>query len=130
MTTEETRRPAAGPADAAQGERPSRRGKGYFLPGAIALVALLAIGLFFVGGGDLEHPAATELTGSDIASQIALAIQAQENAPAAPSVTCPAREPVRQGRRFVCTLHGTPDRTVYVTEVDGRGRVRWSFTPD
>lgn len=107
---------------------PRRRGKGYFLPGTIALLALLAIGILFVGAGDLQHPADTRLAGSDIASQIALAIQAQQNSATAPTVTCPHEEPVRQGNRFECTLHGRPDRTVYVTEIDGRGRISWSFS--
>lgn len=106
-----------------------RRGKGYFLPGFIALVALLVIGVIFVGAGDLQHPAATELSGSDIGSQIALSIQAQQNTSSPPTVTCPAREPVHQGRTFQCTLRANPDRAVYVTEVDGRGRIRWSFSP-
>lgn len=106
-----------------------RRGKGYFVPGIIALAALLAIGVFFVGAGDLQHKAATDLAGADIASQISLAIQAQENSARPPAVTCPSREPVRLGARFQCTVKGSPDRPVYVTEVDGRGRIRWSFTP-
>lgn len=106
-----------------------RRGKGYFLPAIIALVALLAIGLIFVGAGDLQHPAATQLTGADISSQIALAIQTEEGASSVPSVTCPGHEPVQAGHRFQCTLQGRPDRPVYVTEVDQRGRIRWSFSP-
>ena len=105
-----------------------RRGRGYFLPGAIALTALLAIGVFFVGAGDLQHPAAKELSGPDIASQIALAIQAQQNSATAPTVTCPSREPVRDGLRFECTLHGRTTRTLYVTEADGRGRISWSLS--
>lgn len=105
-----------------------RRGKGYFLPGAIALIALLAIGTLFVGAGDLQHRAATELSGSDISSEIALAIQAQQNSRTVPTVTCPAREPVRKGLSFECILQGQTARTVYVTEADGRGRVSWSFS--
>jgi hypothetical protein len=106
-----------------------RHRKGYFLPGFIALVALLALGLFSTGGGDLQHPAATKLIGSDIASQIGLGIQVEQNSTTAPSVSCPAEEPVRQGLRFTCTMGATPSRTVYVTELDGRGQIRWSLTP-
>lgn len=108
--------------------RPSagRRGKGYFLPGFIALVALLAIGLF-VGAGDLQHRPASTISGTDIASQIALGIQAQENLASAVQVSCPRQEPVRQGLTFQCTLGGRPPRTVQVTEVDNRGRVRWAL---
>lgn len=113
------------------GPTTGRRGKGYFLPGFIALAALLGIGLF-VGAGDLQHPVPTALVGPDIASQIALGIQAQQNLARAPAVSCPAREPVHEGLRFQCTLaagSGGGSRTVYVTEVDGRGRVRWSLAP-
>jgi hypothetical protein len=106
-----------------------RRGRGYFLPGFIALVALLLIGLF-VGAGDLSHPADTSLAGSDISSQIALGIQAEESSPILPAVTCPAREPVRKGLRFTCELAGDPGhRFVDVTEVDNRGAIRWMLAP-
>ena len=120
---------------AATTERPAprsgRRGKGYFLPGGIALLALLGLGLF-VGAGDLSHPAARILDGPTIASQIALGIQTEESAAQAPKVSCPPSEPVRQGLRFTCTDRGAgggsrPARTVYVTEVDGRGQVHWSW---
>ncbi len=107
-------------------ESAGRRGRGYFLPGSIALVVLLGIGLF-VGAGDLQHRPATTISGADIASQIALGIQAQQNLPSPPEVTCPRQEPVRQGLRFQCTLGGRPAKPVYVTEADSRGRVRWSL---
>jgi hypothetical protein len=106
---------------------PARGRRGYFLPGVIALVALLGIGLLW-GAGDLEHPAATNLAGPDVAAQISLGIQAQENATRPPSVSCPAKEPVHQGQTFDCTVAGSPPRLVHVTEVDGRGRLQWSFT--
>jgi hypothetical protein len=102
--------------------------RGYFLPGVIALIALLVLGLVW-GAGDLEHPAATSLTGSDTASQIALGIQAQQDLSRAPDVTCPAREPVRSGLTFDCRLAGSPPRTIHVTEIDSRGEVRWSLAP-
>jgi hypothetical protein len=107
---------------------PPRRRRGYFLPGFIALAVLVAIGVI-LGAGDLEHPATSNLTGSEVAAQIALGIQAQQNADRSPSVTCPPREPVRQGLTFRCTLDGPPPRPIYVTEIDGRGQVRWSLTP-
>lgn len=108
--------------------RTGRRGKGYFLPGVIALLALLGLGLF-VGAGDLDHRAPTSLDGTAIASQISLAIQADQNSASAPSIICPAKEPVRAGLQFDCTLGGHPSKTVRVTEVDSRGRVQWSLTP-
>ncbi|HET6966495.1 MAG TPA: DUF4333 domain-containing protein [Acidimicrobiales bacterium] len=127
MTQHDTAGPAAVAPGPDEGRPPSsRRGKGYFLPGTIALIALLGIGLF-VGAGDLQHPAATTISGSQIASQISLGIQAQGALQSPPQVTCPRQEPVRQGLRFQCTLKGRPDKPVYVTEVDGRGQVRWSL---
>jgi hypothetical protein len=118
----ETAAPAAPATD-----RP-RRKRGYFLPGFIALAALVVIG-GLLGAGDLEHPAASTLAGPQVAAQIALGIQAQQNASRPPSVTCPDHEPVRQGLRFNCTLEGHTPRPVHVTEVDARGRVQWSLTP-
>ncbi len=89
-------------------------------------MALLVIGLLW-GAGDLEHPAAKSLVGSETAAQIALGIQAQQNLHQAPQVTCPAREPVRPGLTFDCRLAGHPPRSVHVTEIDRRGEVRWSL---
>ncbi|HWE57983.1 MAG TPA: DUF4333 domain-containing protein [Acidimicrobiales bacterium] len=107
--------------------RPSRRG--YFLPGFIAMGALLVIGVLF-GAGDLEHPAARSVVGPDIAGQIAAAIQTVENARTTPDVHCPAREPVQLGLQFECTQgSGATTRPIYVTETDNRGGVRWSFDP-
>ncbi len=105
---------------------PSARPVRGFLPGVIALIALLVIGLLW-GAGDLLHTADTTLAGSDTADQIALGIQAQQNLAQAPQVTCPAREPVRTGHTFDCTLVGHPPRTIHATEIDTRGEVRWSL---
>lgn len=114
------------PGPVPQGSRRGRRG--YFLPGAIALVALLAIGAA-VGGGDLSHPAPKILTGPDVASQISLGVQAQQNDPVPPRVSCPAREPVRAGYHFSCTLTPAegPPIQLAVTEVDDRGQLHWSL---
>lgn len=106
--------------------RPARRG--YFLPGLIALAVLVLIGLAF-GAGDLEHPTAKNLSGADIAGQIALGIQSEQNDRTVPSVSCPS-ESVHPGLVFQCTDRSArPARTVYVTETDDRGDVRWSFDP-
>lgn len=108
------------------------RGKrGYFLPGAIALAALLAIG-GAVGAGDLSHPAPRSLAGSDVASEIALGIQTAERLSQPPSVSCPPTEEVGNGLRFTCTEAAggsRPARTIAVTEIDGRGHLRWSVAP-
>jgi hypothetical protein len=111
--------------DVATKAKPKR---GYFLPGAIALAALLLIGLY-VGAGDLQHPGARTLVGPAIADQIALSIQIEQAAARAPAISCPPEEPVRQGLKFTCTLGGAAHKTLYVTEIDGRGQVRWSLTP-
>lgn len=123
--------PASGEDRPAPPRSSGRHGKGYFLPGFIALLALLIIGLS-VGAGDLSHPAPKSLAGSDVASQISLGIQAEQNTHSPPGVTCPASEPVRQGLHFTCTLAAsghTPARAISVTEVDSRGRLSWTLAP-
>src|SRR5579875_2331816 len=62
---------------AAAGGAPAPRARsrrGYFLPGAIALAALLLIGAA-VGAGDLSHPSPRTLRGADVAAQISLGVQ-------------------------------------------------------
>ncbi len=123
--------PGPTPADAGPGPAAgSRRGRrGYFLPGAIALAALLLIG-GAMGAGDLAHPAPKHLRGSDVASQIALGVQEQRNSTTLPKVTCPATEPVRTGYHFDCQLDGGgAPLTVTVTEFNGRGGLHWSLSP-
>ena len=110
--------------------RPRDKSKrGYLLPGVIALAALLAIATAF-GAGDLYHQPPTSLAGPDVASQIALAIQAERNVVSAPSVTCPANEPVRAGLVFYCVetprVNGQPVR-VTVRETDQRGNLSWTL---
>jgi hypothetical protein len=104
-----------------------RARRGYWLPGLIALVALLGIGLG-IGAGDLNHRSPHTLSGSDVAAQIALALQVQQRSTTPPLVSCPGSEPVRAGWTFTCTLTGRdgPER-VKVAEVDGRGSLRWSI---
>jgi Domain of unknown function (DUF4333) len=118
------------PADPAPTEPaggPPRRRRGYFLPGIIALAALLAIGAA-IGAGDLSHPAPKTLGGPDVASELAFGIEGQVGATSPPPVSCPATVPVRDGYRFRCTtiLHGSP-RPVAVVEIDTRGHLRWSL---
>lgn len=91
------------------------------------MVVLLAIGLV-LGAGDLQHRSPTTLHGSDVAQEIAFGIQAQEGAAAPPVVHCPGAEPVRAGWRFGCTVvEAGAGRAVQVTEIDGRGHLRWSL---
>lgn len=117
--------PGPEPTDPARGRRAGRRG--YFVPGAVALVALLGIGLWIGAGADLTHPPPKTLHGSDVAGQISLGIQAQQNDSSPPTVRCPD-EPVRTGYRFTCTLERAGSkRTVDVSEIDGRGHLRWSL---
>jgi hypothetical protein len=114
---------ATGPQE---GTPPPRRRRGYWIPGLIAIAVLTAIGVAF-GAGDLNHRSPRILHGSDVAQQIALGIQAQENLHQPPEVRCPASEPVRNGRRFICTRVGSgPAVLIHVVEIDNRGRLRWS----
>lgn len=100
--------------------------RGYWLPGFIALAVLLAIGAA-VGAGDLVHSTPKRLTGADIDSQIALAIQLQLGSRTPPRLSCPASEPVRTGLTFTCTATaGGHTETLRVVEIDGRGDLRWS----
>jgi Domain of unknown function (DUF4333) len=116
------------PVESGGGGRRGRRG--YLLPGAIALVALLAIGLGIGAGGDLTHPPPKSLHGSDVADQIALSIQSEQNDKSLPTVRCPDDQPVRAGYTFTCSLQqGRSTRTVNVKEIDGRGHLRWSLGP-
>jgi hypothetical protein len=109
---------------------PAKKRRGYFIPGVIALIAMVVLGVI-IGGGDLEHPAATTIYGPAIESQIANGIEDVRNTNSSVDVTCPAQEPVKQGLRFECTANGggLTNRTVYVVETDGRGDTRWSLTP-
>jgi hypothetical protein len=116
-------------AEASDPERPRRSRRGYWLPGFIALAALLLIG-GAVGAGDLSHSAPKTLYGPDVASEIALGIEAQQGGTIPPEVSCPRREPVKMDWAFSCTtvLSGRSE-TVQVVEVDGRGHLRWQLTP-
>lgn len=103
--------------------------RGYFVPGLVALAALLGIGTA-LGAGDLSHRPPSSLAGPDVAEELALGIQAQAGAPSTPPVSCPRSEPVRAGATFTCTLgpwRGSGRRTVRVVEIDSRGHLRWSL---
>jgi Domain of unknown function (DUF4333) len=119
--------PSAGPPDAQTGTRPSGpvRRRGYWIPGLIALAVLLLIAVA-VGAGDLDHSAPDVLQGPDIASQIALGIQAQEETASAPNVHCPKTEPVRSGLQFQCAVWRNGTRVpVNVVEIDQHGQLSW-----
>lgn len=116
MTSDRPARPAAG----------SRRG--YFVPGLIALLALVGLGAAFNIGG-LDHQRPSRLDGAQVASTVAQGLQAQRRLPSPPSITCPPSEPVRAGLRFSCRWQeprGT--RTVQVTELGDRGQFRFTVS--
>jgi hypothetical protein len=112
-------------ATTAAGRRRAR-----WIPGLIALAALLAIGIVFGAGADLTHPGPHRLSGRDVSDQLALGIQTQKGISTAPLVSCPSSEPVRAGFVFVCTVTGLPShqaQKVEVTEIDRSGHLRWKL---
>lgn len=106
--------------------RAARRRRGYWVPGLIALVVLLGIGLA-LGAGDLDHGSPGTLAGPQIAQSLGAMIQANQGNPSL-AVHCPHSEPARSGVQFVCTVTGAgATRTVHVTEIDSRGGLSWRF---
>ena len=106
------------------------RRRARWIPGLIALAALLGIGIVFGAGADLTHPGPHRLTGSDVSAQIALSIQSEQGISRPPSLSCPASEPVRTGFTFECTVSGLPShqtQRVEVTEIDGSGHLHWAL---
>lgn len=126
-------RPEALESHGEAGGHATRRGgakRGYLLPGVIALGALVALGTAF-GAGDLYHQPPSALAGPDVASQISLAIQAEQNVVTAPAVSCPASEPVRAGLVFYCAEKpesAGPPVEITVRETDSRGNLSWKFS--
>ncbi|HLH47318.1 MAG TPA: hypothetical protein VKV25_09170 [Acidimicrobiales bacterium] len=115
-------------APAAPVARP-RPKRGYLLPGTIALTVLAAgAALFAVVGLQTHYPG--HLAGPEVASQIGVDIQTRSARAEAlpPTVRCPAREPVRAGYVFHCTLvrGGRATRTITVTE-GGGGSYRYAL---
>jgi hypothetical protein len=112
-----------------ENEAPARRARrGYFGPAIIAMAVLLAIAAA-VGAGDLAHPAPTKLNGLDVESEIALGLQVEQRWATPPVLACPPQEPTRAGLTFTCSVnHGGQNRTVTVTELDGRGHLSWQLS--
>jgi hypothetical protein len=96
------------------------------VPGFIAMAVLLVIGLA-AGAGDLVHRPPTSLHGADLATQLALGVQAQQGGSRPPAVNCPSTEPVAKGHRFQCTVAGRDGtrQIIDVVEVDSRGSLQW-----
>jgi hypothetical protein len=106
--------------------RHGRSGRGYFVPGLIALVAMAAVGgaVNFAG---LDHSSPSRLAGPDVATFVAQGIQTEDRLASPPPVVCPASEPVRTGLRFACRWQRQAgDRIVNVTETDSRGQFRFA----
>ncbi len=122
-----TDRPGPAEPSAPDAAAARRKRRGYFLPGTIALLALVGIGAA-LGAGDLSHPAGSHLDGRNVEEQITLALSAQGGPAHAATVTCPASEPLQQGLSFTCRVTDSSGRqSVVVTEVDSRGGVRWAL---
>ena len=101
-----------------------------WIPGLIALAALLGIGIVFGAGADLTHPGPHRLNGTDVSAQLALSIQSEEGTSRPPSLSCPKSEPVRTGFTFDCTASGLRShqvQRVQVTEIDGSGHLHWAL---
>jgi hypothetical protein len=106
--------------------RRGRRGKGYFVPGLIALAVMVAAG-GVVNFAGLDHAHPSSLAGSDVSTFVAQGIQAEQGLAAPPTITCPTSEPVRTGLSFTCTWERAGgDRPVKVTETDSRGQYHFS----
>ncbi|MCU4184713.1 DUF4333 domain-containing protein [Acidiferrimicrobium sp. IK] len=115
------------PTHAPGRSRPARRG--YLVPGLIALavLAVLAVGIDLIG---LRHPTPKALNGPDVATLIAQDMQTRTGASQPPQITCPASEPVRAGLEFDCRLHQAGGvRTIQVRETSAEGAFGWSELP-
>ncbi|MDQ6836920.1 MAG: DUF4333 domain-containing protein [Actinomycetota bacterium] len=105
------------------------RGKrGYFIPGLIALIVLLAGGAF-VNFGGLSHDTPSQLDGTNVATRIAQNYQANHQLESPPPVRCPNNEPVAAGLRFACQLlrPGAVPLSVDVTETRN-GQITYRVT--
>jgi hypothetical protein len=99
------------------------RRRGYLVPGAIALIVLAAIALVIDVAGLQSHTPHT-LVGTEVATSISQILQENQTLKATqgegsrPQVRCPAREPLRAGLVFDCSLlrPGRPAERIRVTE--------------
>lgn len=115
-------------APAATGGRPRRGRRGYLLPGAIALAALIGLAAVINAVGQ-THLSPRTLAGPDVATYITQGLQASGDR-RGPVVRCPASEPVRAGLVFACTLREAgATRAVRVTETDGSGTFTYAVAP-
>jgi len=115
-------------APAADGTPTRPRRRGYFVPGLIALVAMLAGGAALNIGG-LDHASPSRLAGSDVATFVAQGIQADRGLASPPAISCPSSEPDRAGFTFACVWHrGAQDVAIRVTETTRTGQFRFSVS--
>lgn len=94
-------------------ELPTRK-RGYYLPGIIALVVLVAISVVFALVA-LRSYAPRVLSGSQVSQSLSEYLQTGATPP---TVRCPSTEPMRAGLVFDCKVlrPGQRPRTVQVTE--------------
>jgi Domain of unknown function (DUF4333) len=108
------------------GSKSRRSKRGYFIPGLIALV-VLAVGGGLANFAGIDHAGPNRLAGPDVETFLGQAIEAQDHLASAPSIRCPASEPVRVGLTFTCTWQrAAGNRPVTVAETDARGQFRFS----
>lgn len=103
--------------------------RGYFVPGIIALIVLLAAG-GIINAAAISHSPPKRLDGPYVATQIADAYQTTHHLESPPPVTCPDNQPVAAGYRFTCELQRTTGAPlpIGVTETGG-GQIRIDGAP-
>ncbi len=121
---------AAGVAAASTGEvgrRPPRR-RGYLVPGLIALIVCAGLAAL-IDVTVLQSHTPSRLVGSEVATQLAQAIQADRSEAQPPVIHCPPSEPLRAGRVFYCTLvrPGHNDAVIKVTEASTAGQFHFAL---
>jgi hypothetical protein len=104
-----------GDAGAEETGRPTPPRRGYLVPGIIALAACAIIAVVIDVAG-LQSHTPTTLVGSQVAQDVSNTLQYQ-GLGSSPDVRCPAKEPLRVGLVFDCTLvrSGRPAETIRVT---------------
>jgi hypothetical protein len=103
--------------------------RAYLRSGIVALVVLvlIAIGVsvFTLSPSSSRH----SLPGSEVAADLATAIQSQRHLSSPPDLRCPPSITLRQGDRFTCTLVEHPHPVIVeVTQTNSQGNFTFIIT--